>query len=368
MATARLGCWMSDPLGKRRRVYTPYAVHMADHPERLLIAGVAGSSSPISVADTIEFGDSDRHAVRTTDSLLRTLSYLDRHEDSDDVLEYGRSAEVFYLNGVKRIFWLDWKLGRTGILPEMSTVLTPDILHGLIIFFHTHVFQWIRNLLGDAELDFRMSILQPRVGRKNFLNGCTHIRQITGKEKREIASHILASINGAEGLTRDIIRSIRFILDFIYLAQYESHDDVTLGYLASALHGFHEVKGSIIEASLRGSGKEPIENFNIPKLEMLQHVVHSITNMGTAPQYSTDFTERALIGAAKAPFIGSNRRQPAPQMCRFLDRREKLRIFDNWIGAGFQADVRQLQHRVRDRQPSSSRKVSQSLRFSSLLS
>ena len=39
-----------------------------------------------------------------------------------------------------------------------------------------------------------------------------------------------------------VIKAARSLLDFIYLAQYTSHSDETLGYMEEALKTFHKEK------------------------------------------------------------------------------------------------------------------------------
>lgn len=64
---AARGAYVSDPLGKRRRVFTPLVAWTADLPEQQLIAGVAKNASPVSTAITKEFSDPFPHPPRSAD-------------------------------------------------------------------------------------------------------------------------------------------------------------------------------------------------------------------------------------------------------------------------------------------------------------
>jgi hypothetical protein len=55
-------------------------------------------------------------------------------------------------------------------------------------------------------------------------------------------------------------------------------------------------------------------------LEALQTYDIHIRQMGTSPQFSTEIIETCHQSMAKLPFRMSNRRDAAPQMCRYMDR------------------------------------------------
>jgi hypothetical protein len=72
----------------------------------------------------------------------------------------------------------------------------------------------------------------------------------------------------------------------------------------------------------------PIDNWYIPKLEFFQSVVPNIRENGVAIQWSADITEHAHITAIKDPARSGNNRGYESQICRYLDRLDKLRQFD----------------------------------------
>jgi hypothetical protein len=115
-------------------------------------------------------------------------------------------------------------------------------------------------------------------------------------------------------------------MDFVYIAQYESQSTETLGYLQEALNKFHANKQALSAAGVR-RGKYKKGKFNIKKLELMQHVGRLIEKLGSTPQFSSDQTERCHITMAKIPYRATNRRDYPEQMCRYLDRQEKARLF-----------------------------------------
>lgn len=127
-------------------------------------------------------------------------------------------------------------------------------------------------------------------------------------------------------MTPKILRNIRTFHDFLYLAQYRSHSTTTLRYLTDALAIFHETKHVWIDVEVRyGSKPEAVmDHFNIPKLAMFHAYGMHIPEMGASPQFSTDITEYNHQFMVKTAYKATNRKDFALQMCRFLDRSDRL--------------------------------------------
>ena len=96
--------------------------------------------------------------------------------------------------------------------------------------------------------------------------------------------------------------------------------------MTDALKEFHDNKQAILDSGARQGSHGDLYHFNIPKLEMMKHVVPNIKKMGVANQYTSDITERHLIEAAKKPFRMTNHCDAPPQMVRALDHTGKLHI------------------------------------------
>jgi len=90
---------------------------------------------------------------------------------------------------------------------------------------------------------------------------------------------------------------------------------------------FHDNKASIITASGRKGKKNAIDNWYIPKLELLQSVVPSIQTSGAPAQWTADVTEHAHIVVVKNPARRSNNVNIDPQICRQLDHLKKCSRF-----------------------------------------
>lgn len=124
-----------------------------------------------------------------------------------------------------------------------------------------------------------------------------------------------------------LIRAVRALLDFLFLAQYQSHTSETLCQLQRTLAAFHANKEIFVDLGVR-------KHFNIPKFHSLSHYVSSIRLFGTTDNYNTEQTERLHIDLTKDAYRATNHRDEYPQMTVWLERRERIqrhRAFIEWM-------------------------------------
>ena len=315
---------MLDPAGRLRNVRTFLAAYIADLPEQQALACVASNYAPSSVAGPTTLGDSAPQPLRRGSDTLRAIEAimesLEETTDQINITGFRKLARERSLNGVDKPFWRDW------LYADPSLFLAPDALHQWHKLFQDHPIEWAKRWLGSPELDRRLSVLQPRVGFRHFRNGFTRFRQHTGKETKDVERVFLGVIAGHLNVSSGILKAMRAFLDFVYLAQYDSHSTATLGYLEEALRKFHSFKQHIADSGVR-NGPRQNGKFHIPKIELMQHVKRLIELLGSAPQFSSEQTERCHIDMAKIPYKATNRKAYAEQMCRYLDRKERMRLF-----------------------------------------
>ncbi|KAI1784561.1 hypothetical protein LXA43DRAFT_976630 [Ganoderma leucocontextum] len=170
-------------------------------------------------------------------------------------------------------------------------------------------------------------------------NGISALSQISGSERKNMAKILLGCLIGR--VPRQALLSYHAILDFIYLAQYSTHDDDTLGYLQDALRQFHTNRAYFIRAGIR-------EDLNIPKFHSLLHYLDSIKMLGTTDNYNMEMFERLHIDFAKAGWRASNQRNEFPQMINWLSRQEKMWQFESYISS---LDPSIARHRPPTRRP-----------------
>jgi hypothetical protein len=318
---AEVGIMMSDPLGSLRYAYTPLAAYIVDTQEAVVLTGVAGKTSHLTTATYKEFGDAFRHPPCTASMTLGQLIAIEEVADPWDLGTYIKQAMVYRLNGVHRPFWRDWPLS------DPSEFFTPEPLHHWHKMFWDHDAQWCIRAVGPAEIDFRFSILHPHTGFRQFPEGISKLKQVTGREHRDIQRYLVAVI--ADCVPKDFLIAIRALADFRYLSQAPEISDEMCTQINHALQEFHEHKDVIIAVGARtGKGGAVIDNWYIPKLEFLQSVTSSISNSGASIQWSADHTERCHITEIKAPSRSTNNQGYESQICRYLDRDEKCQQFD----------------------------------------
>ncbi|KIK34139.1 hypothetical protein CY34DRAFT_26919 [Suillus luteus UH-Slu-Lm8-n1] len=96
----------------------------------------------------------------------------------------------------------------------------------------------------------------------------TRYIKASGMEHQQICRFLLGIIidiwlpDGASPVR--LIRAVRGLLDFLYLAQYPCRSDLTLELLSGALNRFHDNKSIFVDLGICSS-------FNLPKLHSFQH-------------------------------------------------------------------------------------------------
>ncbi|KAG1844743.1 hypothetical protein C8R48DRAFT_617756 [Suillus tomentosus] len=267
-----------------------------------------------------------RNGVMMSDPMGRTktleqLKIVRSRACPDDLEAFFREAQKFRLNGVDEPFWWDW------LLAEPSRFFTPESLHHIHKEFWDHDAQWIILAVGKSEIDFRFSIIQPTTGYRHFHTGISKLKQVTGRCHRDVQRSIIAV--SADAAPPGVVVAVRALMHFRYLVQSPSIDDRDLTRITATLDEFHANKHAIIAAGVRqGKGGKVIDNWHIPKLELMQSIVPSIRNSGVIAQWSADVTEHAHITEVKDPARSSNNNNYDPQICRYLDRADKCNRFD----------------------------------------
>jgi hypothetical protein len=320
-SAAQFGVMLSDPLGNLRWCFTPLASFIVDTPESQLIATVGGKTSSATLANYQQFGDDFRHPPRTGVTTLFAINKVNRVEEAAESLEkYAKIAKSYHLNGVQLPFWRDWPLS------DPSIFLTSEPLHHWHRQFWDHDVKWCIHAMGGTEIDFRFSVLHPRTGYRHFKEGISTLKQVTGREQRDVQRYIAVVV--ADAVPSRFLLAIRALLDFRYLSQSPIIDEEVCKRISDALSLFHKHKQAILDAGARRGKKHPINHWQIPKLEFLQSVVPNIQSNGVASQWSADFTEHAHIPLVKEPARSGNNQGHESQICRYLDRIEKIRDFD----------------------------------------
>ncbi|KAF8548379.1 hypothetical protein OG21DRAFT_1526527 [Imleria badia] len=123
--------------------------------------------------------------------------------------------------------------------------------------------------------------LHPRL--RHFKEGISKVKQWTDADHKQLQRVFVSSLVGTTP-HQDIVKAGCALLDFIYIAQYQSHTDDTILALQQALNDFHDLKEIFDEL-------ECWDHFNIPKFHSLLHYTDTIKKLGSLDGLNTENSE-----------------------------------------------------------------------------
>ena len=316
MEAGKDGIPMTGGDGCIRRVYPILAAYVADYPEQCLVSCSKYGTCPKCQCPHDKLQDPGPMNLRTqkwTSSIISNAKGA-----AKTTSQFHKMCMDNNVSGsVYKPFWEG--LPHTDI----HTAITPDVLHQIYQGVFKHLTSWCRRIMDEGALDQRIRCLPPAYGVRHFKNGISALSQLSGMERKHMAKILLGCLVGV--LPKKAIIACRALLDFIYLAQYTTHDTITLGYMQDALNTFHSHKSYFtVDSLLR-------DDLNIPKFHSLDHYIQSIKLLGTTDNYNTEAFERLHIEFAKEGWRASNTRNAFPQMIQWLVRREKMHSFQNYV-------------------------------------
>ena len=221
-----------------RRVVPVLAAHAADYPEQCLVTCAKYGTCPSCKVTAESLGDMEHHDSRTQQETIRIIDSLKARSKSNS--QFFRSCKAHDIGaGVYDPFWKE--------LPftDIHLSITVDVLHQLHQGVLKHLIGWVQNVMTKEELDRHIQCLPPAYGVCFFSKGISRLSQVSGPEHKQIAKILLGCLIGkvpSRGL-----KACKAIQDFIYLAQYSSHDDETLQYMEDALQEWEENQDYFIE-------------------------------------------------------------------------------------------------------------------------
>ncbi|TFK52086.1 hypothetical protein OE88DRAFT_1679776 [Heliocybe sulcata] len=307
--------------GVVRRGHPIFATYIGDYPEQVLVTGCKTGLCPKGTIPREALGSGTRDcALRDLGHVLDALAAID-----EGPVAFTRACEDAGIKPIFHPFWED--------LPYVNIFrsITPDILHQLYQGVVKHLLLWLKEVYGPVELDARCRRLPPNHNIRIFSNGITTLSKVTGKEHGDICRFLMALTIGLPPRNLEfgrsmprLIRTVRALLDFLYLAQYPLQTLKTLEALENARTRFHENKSIFVELGVRS-------HFNLPKLHSLDHYGDSVQLFGTTDNYNTEHSERLHIDFAKDTYRATNKKDEFPQMTVWLERKEKIERHSAYI-------------------------------------
>lgn len=324
------GIEMTTGSGSVHRCHPIFATFVGDYPEQLLVTCCKSTYCPKCTVPPDNLGDGEMWPPRDLESVLAALATA-----KEGPTAYKHACKKAGIKDVVNPFWED--------LPyvDIFQSITSDILHQLYQGVMKHLISWMKKLFDPAEIDARCRRMPPNHCLRLFSNGITTLSRVSGKEHSDICRILLGIIVDMRlpdnrSSTR-LVRCVRSLLDFLYLAQLPMHTTQTLSYLQEALATFHDNKLIFVDLGVRA-------DFNFPKLHSLQHYDRCIRLFGTTDNYNTEYSERLHIDFAKDAYRATNRKDEYPQMTLWLERKEKVLQLDaciRWRLAGQQTSPSQ---------------------------
>ena len=209
--------------GKVRNIFPVLACYVADYPEQCLVTCTKYGACPRCLSRKL--GDRGPGPRRTQRATLAAISNASHSATSQSHFQQ-LCKEDLISGGVCRPFWDGFPFC------DIHLAITPDVLHQLYQGIVKHMVDWCSSLMDDEELDTRVRSLPPCFGLRHFKGGWSHLSQVSGKERKDMARILLACLVGK--VPPKVLVCFRALLDFIYIAQYPTHDDDSIQYLEDA--------------------------------------------------------------------------------------------------------------------------------------
>jgi hypothetical protein len=313
------GIAMMSADGIWRRCHPIIAVFVGDYPEQALVTCTYNGRCSKCQVPRDHLGDYHAFPSRDPSDAIDTYRLAD-----GNAYAFHRACREAGLKPVFHPFWESLPFA------DIFLSITPDILHQMLQGVMKHMIAWLTNptVFGSAEINARCRSLPPNHSFMLLTKGLTRFSRVTGQEHKNMCQILLGLIVDlplpSGHVPSRVVRAVRALLDFLYLAQYQSHTSETLRCLRESLTRFHDNKEVFIDLGTR-------EDFNLPKLHSLLHYSSSIMQFGTTDNYNTEQTERLHIDFTKDAYRATNHKDEYAQMTSWLGRREKVQQHMEYI-------------------------------------
>ncbi|KAG8712843.1 hypothetical protein FRC09_019399 [Ceratobasidium sp. 395] len=320
--------WCAD--GSLRHIYPVIASWIADWPEQNNLAGTTQGGCPKCMHGwTGRSSGRSKARPRDPDATLKATRAYEQSKKPARLKPLRLRGVVPFWDGISHV--------------DIGVCLTPDLLHQLYKGLFEHARNWVEDLLGTTEFNRRFKTMPSAKDLRHFQKGVTTVKNWAGRESRDMMRQFLPVVIDAQA-PADFVRMIRALLDFSYLAHCARLSDVDLAELEAALAAFHDAKDVLVKI---GIVKKQDSFDRIAKLHMLSHYADDIRDFGAPDGYSTETPEYLHIVYVKVPWRMSNRRNPFPQVVKYVRRLEAIHIqrtaIDEFYGEREGADEEEIE-------------------------
>ncbi|KIY48117.1 hypothetical protein FISHEDRAFT_43848 [Fistulina hepatica ATCC 64428] len=267
------GVPMTNGQGFTHHVYPLFTAYVADFPEQCLVTCTKHGTCPKCRCPANNLQSPEPSAPCTAQWTVEIIAQARANTtDASGQLKRNVFHDICMSQDVAvtipKPFWKDMSLC------DIHMAIMPDALHQLYQGVLHHVLDWCDVLVDPHVLDLRIKCLPLVFGMQHFKNGFSNLSQISGTEHKNMAAILLGCLIGL--VPNDALLAICALLDFIYIAQYPTHDKTTLGYLQAALDTYHEKKDIFICLKVHGPKPKVSSHLNNPKFHAMHHYIPSI--------------------------------------------------------------------------------------------
>ena len=218
------GLFMTTGDGFTHCTHPLLACFVGDYPEQVLTTATFTGECPICPTPRDEIGEYDHDIPVVLRELEHVLDALDSFDE--DPAGFLQACEAVGVKPIVDPFWKDLPYA------HIYRSITSDTLHQLYQGVVKHVVSWIAKACGAIEVDARCRRMPPNHNIHSFMKGISSLSRVTGQEHDQMCRILLGLVidNPLPGGLSNawLLRAVRALLDFVYLARYPVHTDETL--------------------------------------------------------------------------------------------------------------------------------------------
>jgi Plavaka transposase len=296
-------------------------IFIGDNPEQVLVTCTYSGRCPKCKVPHDQLGKYQSFLLCVQSAILDTYILSD-----EDFQTFHHACCEARMKPVYHPFW------ESLLLTNIFQSITPNILHQMLQGMVKHLVGWLVHVFGAVAINAQCHALPLNHKILLFTKGITTLSCMTGHEHKKMCSILMGLIvdlpvPGGMDSTH-IVKAVHALLNFLFVAQYESHTSNTISQMEGHLRQFHDNKAVFFDLGMH-------TQFNLPKLHSLSHYASLIKLFGTTDNYNMEQSERLHIDLVKDTYHVTNCREEYSQMTKWLERCEKVQqymVFINWRG------------------------------------
>jgi hypothetical protein len=199
---------MPDPYGHQRLQQLLICSYIADKVEIATALGISQNWSPECLTTYKDLGnDTCAGSHRTGQSILDSIASVRAQVGlAASTWQFISACTAQGLSGVEHPWWADFPH------LDICRVMRTDSLHGVSKAFKDHIWTWMVNMVGKAEIDDRFRRLPKLAGIRSFPGGISKISQWSIGDSKDIMSVAMIAVAGAR-VAPDAITALRHWLE-----------------------------------------------------------------------------------------------------------------------------------------------------------